>query len=188
MLEGRLPLHVARQKLATLQGAGVAADLVPDGITWTLVLADGPSKKRLESALRQLDHCHAIILDAARREGIRLEPSKTKDPADLAAALARAWRQGNTAEALWHELVWAQGFPNGNHRTATLYVESVLNPPGSPLHDVAGDIPALERLFRDSKLLVQEKEFAPDPDKAKQDHAALARDFFARWVNRGDGQ
>lgn len=194
LIETGLQQHLARQKLAALREAGLNAVLAPGspGPGWSISLEPGPATERLAQALAALDHCHEIILDAAKRADLQILPYKARDSADLAAAITRAWRRAQGgwpgAAAMWHELVWAQGFPNGNHRTASLYVESLLSPPGRPLRDLAADLAGLEELFRASKRLVQEKEFAPNPAAAKEAHRRLTDAFFAKRFNPEDAR
>ncbi len=188
LVESGLQEHLAKQKLAALSAAGIAASLERTRAGFVLSLDSGPLANRLAAEAGRLDTIHQWVLEAAVAQGIELRPYKATDRAEILAALALSWEEDvatpQGAARLWHELVWAQGFPNGNHRTATAFVEAVLNPRGSVLRDLAARPAWLDKLFIDSKRLVAEKEFAPEPAKAKKQHLELARQAFREWLNQ----
>jgi len=192
ILESGIPEHLARQKLRILRESGCQAEIFQDGVRFGLRLRPGALTAHIEAEMATLRRLHERILESARRQGIELLPYKAFDAAETAAALASATQENpQTAEGaarLWHELVWAQGFPNGNHRTATAYLERVLNPAGATVRDLAARLEWLDELFVASKRLVAEKEFSPAPNNAKAQHLALCRAAFGAWFNQAAGQ
>ncbi|HJQ93122.1 MAG TPA: hypothetical protein VJ874_02430 [Candidatus Thermoplasmatota archaeon] len=172
----------AKEKVALLADAGLSPEPRQVGQIhelWMTGRAD--LRDELESVLA----CHRIVLEEAARQGVRIEPYKPLDLAEIVVALQHglavpAGDAVGQAAALWHELVWAQGLPNANHRTALLYLERRFNPPGQPLRmDFAAQPEWAERLFARSKPLVLEKEFAPDQRAAKAAHRAATVLCFA---------
>ena len=130
---------------------------------------------------RQKSSCDAS--EEAARQGIRVEPYKPLDRAEIVAALHRAWKSQIDwplgGAKLWHELVWAQGLPNTNHRSALLFVERCVNRKGQPARFlVSAHLPWAEALLRASNPIILDKEFQPDLAAAKSRHFDLARETF----------
>ncbi len=178
--EGRSP-NQAVAKARFLSAAGFAAHV--DGQPLANVWIELPADSRLPERLAAFLHCHQLVLQAARAQGLGIEPYKPLDKAEIVVALQRAegtmgdWRLD--AARLWHELVWAQGLPNTNHRSALLYVERQANLPGQPERLASpANLAWAERLVQASKPLILDKEFTPDQELAKERHWVMTRNHF----------
>lgn len=189
-LQAGLREHAAKDYSQTLARHGIDSRMVPEGDKWALEI---PLRGKAAATHRQylrLLHIRGIVEEEARRQDLPMEPYKAFEPASVFTALAAAdipdeprALDADEAAKVWHELVWAQGFANGNHRTATAYVEALANPRAGSVRTPLGEEAGLLTLFKESKALIPEKEFAPDPSKAKSQHHEASRRFFRGWLS-----
>lgn len=192
-MQANLPQWGAEALAKKLSGRGLNAQAVRSPPVWAVDVEEDARARGLRGELTELLRVRGLMEGAVRQDGLPMEAYKPFEPGELVLALADAGVPLQTigaedAARLWHELVWSQGFPNGNHRTALLFVVEKLNKPGSRRLDPMRDEEHVRGLFAASKGLIPEKEFAPDPASAKRKHLDAARAFFGSLLNQGGGQ
>ncbi len=139
--------------------------------------------------------CHEQILAEAKRQNIKVEMYKPFEPEKCLAAIASSLGEnadGNARLArLLHELIWAQGFPNTNHRSTLLLIHGLMPGLGIPRIDPAVHVRRTDEYLRESKRLIPEQEHSPDPSRAKAEHFEASRRYLADIQlkpNRGTGR
>lgn len=175
-----LPHTWVRPALRTLEAVGAEAR-AEDG---RLEVRDTPEARWALATAEEFLEANRTIWGLAAELDKPVTPYKPLERYVLVAALLRSGN-GDEPDAwarICHEVIWAQGLPNANHRSTVLWLQSRVAPPGSVIHHAETLEDEMDAYLHDSKALIHEREHRPDQERLKREHAERTRRFIQDWL------